>query len=126
MTVFLIQPHRLLIRACQYNFRTSAHTQRALVFVQRFGSKLLTLLQYKLIKVRQHGRVKTDGVFYQHNHLHTYFLNVMLQIHLVFYQLDDRHQQVGISQPTENILKDTQVFMLHAFADAMRKRSQHH
>ena len=50
----------------------------------------------------------------------------MLQIHLVFYQFNDRHQQISVSQPTKHVLKNTQVFVFHTCCNAMRKRSQHH
>ena len=50
----------------------------------------------------------------------------MFQVHLVLYQLDDGHQQIGIPQPAEHIFKDTQVFVFHTFPDAMRERRQHH
>ncbi len=50
----------------------------------------------------------------------------MLQIHLILYQLDDRHQQIRISQPAEHIFKNTQILVLHTCRDAVRERSQHH
>ena len=94
--------------------------------IQGLGRKFLTLLQHKLIEVGQHGRVKTNGIFYQENHLHAHLIHIMFQIHLILYQFNDRKQQVGISQPTEHILKDAQVFVLHTLGNTVREGSQHH
>ena len=96
------------------------------MFIQGFRSKHLTLLQHELIQIGQNRRVETDGVFHQQNHLYSHFLDIMFQVHLVLYQLDDGHQQVGIPQPTEDIFKDTQVLVLHTLPNTMRERRQHH
>ena len=90
--------------------------------IQRFGGELLALLQYEFIEVGQDGRVETDAVFYQKNNLHADFTDIMLQIHLVFNQLDDGYQQIGVSQPTENIVERTEVFVGNAFGDTMTER----
>ena len=96
------------------------------MLVQSFRSKLLALAENELVEVGQYGGIEADGIFHQHDHLYADFLNIMLQVHLVFYQLDDGHQQIGVSQPAEHILEDAQVFMLHSFLDAMRERCQYH
>ena len=124
--VSIVQVHRFFITTCQHNLWTATHTKRALVFIQGFCRKLLTLLQHKLIQTRQYGRIETDGVLYQENHLHPHLLDVVFQIHLVFYQLDDRDQQIRISQPTEHILEDAQILMFHSGPDTMRERGKHH
>ena len=95
------------------------------MLVQGFCGKFLTLPENELVEVGQYGGIKADGIFYQHNHLYADFLNVMLQVHLVFYQLDDGHQQIGVSQPAEHILEDAQIFMLHSFLNTVRERSQY-
>ena len=103
----MIDLHRLLIRTCQHYFRTSAHTERTLVCIQGFGREFLTLLQHELIQIRQNGRIETNAIFHQKNQLHTDLLYIVFQIHLVLYQLNDRHQQVGITQPAEHIFERT-------------------
>ena len=117
--VLVIQFHRLFVRACQNNLRTSAHTERTLVFVQGFGGKLLTLLQHELIQVGQDGRIETDGILYQQDHLYTHLFNIVFQVHLVLNQFDDGNQQIGISQPAEYIFKNTQVFVFHSLPDTV-------
>ena len=96
------------------------------MLVQGFGGKLLALAEHELVEIGQHGRIEADGVFHEQNHLHTDFLDVVLQVHLVLNQLDDGHQQIGISQPAEHVFENAQVLVFHPFLDAMRKRSQHH
>ena len=49
----------------------------------------------------------------------------MLQIHLILYQLNNRKDQVGITQPAEYIIEDTQILILHTLGDTMREWSQH-
>ena len=105
--ILMIDLHRLLIRTCQHYFRTSAHTKRTLVCIQGFGREFLTLLQHELIQIRQNGRIETNAIFHQKNQLHTDLLHIVFQIHLVLYQLNDRHQQVGITQPAEHIFERT-------------------
>ena len=50
----------------------------------------------------------------------------MLNVHLVFYQLDDRQDEVGVAQPAEDIVEGGHVLVLYAFGDAMRERRQYH
>lgn len=92
--------------------------------IQGLGRKLLTLLQYKFIKIGKYGRIEADTVFHQQNQLHAHLFYVMLQIHLVFDQLNDRHQQIGISQPTEHIVECTQIFVCNPFGNTMTERCQ--
>ena len=91
--------------------------------VQGFLGKVLALLQDIIIEVGQDGTIETNGVFYQEYHLHTRLPDIMLQIHLILNQLDDGKNQVGISQPAENIIEDAQILVLHSFGDTMGERS---
>ena len=50
----------------------------------------------------------------------------MLQVHFVLNQFDDGHQQIGVSQPAENVFKSAQVFVGHAFAYAVAEGRQYH
>ena len=93
----MINFHCLLIRTCQYNLRTPAHTKRTLVSIQGLSRELLTLLQHELIQIRQNRRIETNAILHQKNQLHTDFLHIVFQVHLVLYQFDNRHQQVGIA-----------------------------
>ena len=122
----MINFHCLLIRTCQYNLRPPTHTKCTLVRIQGFSRELLTLLQHELIQIRQNRRIETNAILHQKNQLHTDFLHIVFQIHLVFYQFDNRHQQVGIAQPTEYIFKRTQIFIDNPFGNTMAKRSQDH
>ena len=123
---FLVEVHGLFVGTCQHNFRPSPHAQCALVAVECFGGEVETLLQHELIEFRQNGRVETYAVFYKKNHLHTHFLHVVLQVHLVFDELDDGQQQVGIPQPAEDVFENAEVFVLHAGRDAVTEGGEHH
>ena len=122
--ILFVQSNSFLIRTCQYYFRTSTHTQGALMSIQGLSRKLLALLQNELIQVGQHRRVKTDAVFHQQNKLYSYFCHIVLQIHLVFYQLNDRYQQIGIAQPAEHIVKCAQIFIGNTCCNTMTERSK--
>ena len=124
--ILVEQRPSLLIRTCQHDFGAAAHTQRALVGVQRLRREQLALLEHELVEVGKHRRIEADRVFHQENHLHAHFFDVVLQIHFVLYQLDDRHEQVVVAQPAEHVLENAQVFVLHALADAVRKGREHH
>ena len=65
--------------------------------VEGLSREVLRLRQYVIIKVREHGRVEADVVLDQQNHLHTSFVDVVLDVHLVLNELDDGENQVGIA-----------------------------
>lgn len=94
--------------------------------IQCFGTEFLALFQHEFIKVGQDRRVEPDTVFHYQNHLYTDFVYIVLQVHLVLYQLDDGNQQVGVSQPAEHILKGTEVFIGNALGDAVAERGKYH
>ena len=85
---------------------------------------MLVLFQYVTVKIGQDRTVKTNAVLYQQDHLHAPFGDIVLQVHLVFHQLDDGHNEVGVAQPTKHIIKNAQVFVLHPAGNAVRKRSE--
>ena len=85
----MVDAKGFFIGTCQYNFGTSPHAQCALVGIQCFSREFLALLQYEFIQIGQDGGVKADAVFHQQDELHTHFVDVVLQVHLVLYQLDD-------------------------------------
>lgn len=122
----MVDAKGFFIGTCQYNFGTSPHAQCALVGIQCFSREFLALLQYEFIQIGQDGGVKADAVFHQQDELHTHFVDVVLQVHLVLYQLDDGNQQVGVSQPAEHILKGTEVFIGNTLGDAVAERGKYH
>ena len=93
--------------------------------VQRFFGEVLTLFKNIIIKIWQNRTIETYRIFYQKYHLDTCLLNIMLQIHLILYQLNNRKDQVGITQPTEHIIEDAQILILHTLGNTMREWSQH-
>ena len=52
-------------------------------------------------------------------------MDIILYIHLILHQLNDRKNEIGIPQPTENIIKDTEVFVLYTLCNTMREGSQY-
>ncbi len=119
-----IQVPSLLVGAGEHDFRTSAHAQGLKLRVQGFGGELQALLEHETVEVGQYGRVETDGVLHQQYHLHAGF-HVVFQVHLVFYQLDDGEEQVGVAQPAEHVVEDGEVHVLHALPDAVAERGKH-
>jgi len=84
------------------------------------------LLQNEFIQIGKHRRVKTDAVFNQQDQLHSHFRHIMLQIHFIFYQLDDGHQQIRIAQPAEHIVERTQILIGNTRRNAMTERGKNH
>ena len=107
------------VGARQHDFGTSAHAEGALVLIEGFRGKLHALLQHEFIQFGQDGGIKTDVVFDKNNLLHATFFDVVIEIHFVFYQLNDRQQQIGVSQPAEDVFKVGEVFVLDASCDAV-------
>ena len=94
--------------------------------VQRLGREVLRLCQNIVIEVREHGRIETDIILYEEDHLHTCLTDIVLNIHLVLNQFDDGEDQVRIAQPTEHVIEDSHILVLDTFGDTMRERSEHH
>ena len=67
------------------------------MFVQSFGGKPLTLCENIAVEVGQDGRIKADTVLNQQDHLHAGGLNILLDIHLVFNEFDDRKDKICVA-----------------------------
>ena len=85
---------------------------------------MLVLHQYVTVQIGQYGTVKTNAVLHQQYHLHTPFGDIVFQVHLVFHQLDDGHNEICVAQPTKDIIENAQVFVLHPTGNAVRKRRE--
>ena len=124
--ILIIQFLRLFISTSQYHLRTTTHTHGGSMPVQGFLGEVLTLLQNIIIEVRQDGAIEADGILYKKNHLYTSLPDIMLKIHLILNQLDDGKNQVGITQPAEDIIEDAQILVLHSLGNAMREWSKNY
>ena len=126
VAIAFVHGHRLFIGAREHHLGASAHTHGGGMAVERLGREALALQQYIIIKVGEYRTVEPYAVFDHQDHLHARLVDVVVQIHLVLYQFDDREYEVGIAQPAEYVVEDRQVFVLHALGDAMRERSEHY
>ena len=126
VVIHLIPVHGLLVGSGQHHLGSPALALCGSMGVQRLGGEVLRLRQDVVIQVGQHGGVEPDIVFHQHNHLHTRLLDVVLDVHLVFYELDDAQDEVGVAQPAEHVVEDGHVLVLYALGDAVREGCQHH
>ena len=124
--VAVVEVDGFFVGAGEHDFRTSAHAKGALVFVEGFGGKLHALLQHEFVQLGQNRGIETDIVFDKNNLLHAPFFDVVIEIHLVFNQLDDGEQQIGVSQPTEYVFKVGKVFIFDARGDAVAEGGEHH
>ena len=124
--ILLVKLHRLLVVTGKHHLWTPAHAHRGAVGVKCLGGETLTLRKNIIIKVGQHTAVEPDVVLYEHYHLHTRFLYVVLDVHLVLYQFYDGEDEVGVSQPAEDIVEHTHVLVLNAASDTMTERGEHH
>ena len=50
----------------------------------------------------------------------------MLDVHLVLNQLDDAHDEVGVTQPAEHIIEHRHILVLNTFGNAVREGGKHH
>ena len=123
--IHLVPVDGLLVGGSQHHLGTSALSLGSCVGIERLSREILRLRQDIIIKVRQHRRVEADIILNEQNHLYARLLDVMLDVHLVFYQLDDRQDEVRIAQPTEHVVENRHVLVLNALGDAMRERGQH-
>ena len=94
--------------------------------VERLCTETLALLQNIVVQIGQNRRVEAYAVFHQQYHLHASLADVVVDVHLVFYQLDDRENEVGVAQPAEHVVEDGQVFVLHPSGNAVREGGEHH
>ena len=124
--VALVDVPRLFVTTRQHHFRSSAHTQRGGVVVERLGRKSLALHQYILVEIRQNARIESNRVLDEQNHLHAHLFDVVFDVHAVLNQLDNRENQVCVAQPAEHIVENRKVFVGHPSRDAVRKRREHH
>ena len=122
----IIYSHGLLVAAGQHHLRTAPHTQGGGMAVQGLGREALALQQYVVIEVGQDRAVEPDAVLDYQYHLYTGFADVMVYVHLILDELDDREDKVGIAQPAEYVVKDGQILVLHTLGDAVRERGEHH
>ena len=75
-----------------------------MLLVECVFQEFCTLLEHKLIQLRQIGRIVSDGVFHEENRLHTYFQDVVIGIGEVLEQLDDGDNEFRVAVPAENII----------------------
>jgi len=111
--IFLIHGHGLFVGAGQFYFWPPAHAQHLFVLVEGLGREYLRLFQHELVEVGQYRGVEAHRVFDQHDNLHAR-LGVFFDVHLVFKQLDDSQQQVGISQPAEHVVDAAEVLFFES------------
>ena len=126
ITITVIPLHRLLVVGGQHHLRTTTFTLGGSMGVQRLGREVLRLCQNIIIEVREHGRIETDIILYEQDHLHACLTDIVLNIHLVLNQFDDGEDQVRIAQPTEHVIEDSHILVLDTFGDTMRERGEHH
>ena len=126
LVILLVELHRLLIGCGQHHLRTSTLTLGSSMGVQGLSRESLTLGKDVIVDIRQHGGVETDVILHEEYHLHTSFLDIVVNVHLVLNQLDDRHDEVSITQPTEHVVEHRHILILDALGDTMRERCQHH
>ena len=124
--IHVIPVHGFLVGSGQHHLGAPTFALGSSMGVKRLCREVLRLRKDIVIKIRQYGRVEADIILDQQNHLHTSLFDVVLYVHLVLNQLDNRKDEVGISQPAEHIVEDGHVFVLDAFGDTMREGRQHH
>ena len=123
--VLLVESPCLLVGSGQHHLWPSAHAQRGRVRIEGLGCEPLALCENVAVEVGQHGTVEPDAVFHEHDHLYACFLDVVVEVHLVFDELDNAQDEVRVAQPAEHVVEDGHVFVLDAARDAVGERREH-
>ena len=125
VVIFLIPVHCLFVIGGKHHLGTSALTLGCGMRVQCLRREVLALGKDIVIEVGKDRGIEADIILHQQNHLHTSLLDVMLYIHLVLYQFDDRQDKVRVTQPAEHIVEDRHILVLNTLRNTMRERSQY-
>ena len=99
VVIAFIPLHGLLIVGGEHHLGSSTLALGSGMGVQRFCREVLRLRQDVVIEVRQHRRVEADVVLDEQNHLNTGLVDVVVDVHSVLYQLDNREDEVRVAQP---------------------------
>ena len=83
-------------------------------------------MQDQLVERRQIGRIVTDRILDQQNRLHPHPENIVIGIHPILDQFDDRQNQIGISMPTKNVINGGTVLLFNATVYIFRIVDQQH
>ena len=116
----------LFVVTGKHHLGATTHTKGGTVGVQGLCGKTLTLGQDITVQIGQYRRIETDIILHQEDDLHTRLMDIVLQIHLILNQLDDREDEVRITQPTEDIVEDAHILVLHPSGDTVREGREHH
>ena len=117
--ILLIDAHRILVVGGKHHFGASSFALCCSMWIERFGRESLTLCQNIVVEVGQYRGVETYIVLYEEYHLHASLVDIVLDIHPVFYQFDDREYEVGVSQPAEHIVEDRHILVFYTFGDTV-------
>ena len=93
--------------------------------VERLRGEALALCEDVVVEIGKNRTVEADAVLHEQYHLHTTLQYVVLEVHLVLYELDDGENEVGVAEPAEHIVEDAEVLVLHALRYAVRERREH-
>ena len=121
LLVTVVKLHSLLVVGGGQDLGACAFAQDLLLFVEGVLQEFGVLQQDQLVEFGQVGRVEADRVLDQQNGLHAALDDILLGVHLVLDQLDDRHDQVGVAVPAEDVVESRTVLLLDAAVDVLRE-----
>ena len=126
LVILLVEGHRFFIVRGEHHLRTTSLALGSGMGVQGLSREALRLRKDVIIQIRQYGRIEADIILDQENHLHTGLADIVIDVHLVLKQFDDRHDEVGVAKPAEDIVEHRHILVLNTLGDTMRERRQHH
>ena len=106
VVVLVIYLHGLLIVGGEHHLGTPTLTLGSGMGIEGLGGETLRLGEDIVVEIWQYGGIETDIVFYEQDHLYASLFDIVVDIHLILKQLDDRHNEVGIAQPAEHVVED--------------------
>ena len=92
----------IVVASGQQDLRSGTLAILPLSLVLEFGQEFTALGDEQFVQLRQVGRIITDRVLYEQDHPDTDPEDIVVGISRIFYQLDDRKDQVGVAVPAEH------------------------
>ena len=123
--IALIHLHCFLITARQHHLRASALALCGGVGIECLGGEAVALLEYVAVEIGQYGGIEPDAVLDEQYDLDAGLAYVVVDVHLVLNELDDREDEIGVAEPAEDVVEDGEVLVLHAARDAVGERREH-
>ena len=126
LLITLVECHGIVVVGRHKDLRTSTLSQYLLLLVERISYRDTILLQHQFIYSGQIGRIVANRVLDKQNSLNTHIEDIVLGIHTILQQLDNRNNQVGRVIPAEDVVDARGITLLNLAINLLREVGQKH